>query len=50
MSRRASKSGGDRDIKVATDPRRFWFSGKLVGWLCMVFEEWESVIQGANSL
>ena len=44
MSRRASKSGGDRDIKVVTDPRR------LVGWLCRVFEEWESVIQGANSL
>ena len=50
MSRRASISGGDKDIKVATNPKRFWFSGKLVGWLCMVFEEWESVIQGANNL
>ena len=51
MSRRASISGGDKDIKVATNPKRFWFSGKLVGWTDgMVFEEWESVIQGANSL
>ena len=40
MSRRASKSGGDRNVKVVTELRRFWFSGKLVHSGMVVYSVW----------